>query len=140
MTRFVAWGVMIAIGAAAFVLALGFGYGGGPRIGSAPVPLALSFLLVVVAFLGMFTSPNEAEIGRDLRPFAAVVSAVILFILTIDRLGIVSATLLTMGVSYLGQTERRYAGMAIYACLFATALWLLFVVGLGLPIAAFGGR
>lgn len=140
MTRIATWSGIGVAGLAAFIVALGFGYGYGPQLGSAPVPLFLSASLVLIALLGLFTSPDDGLSAIDIRPFCAVTVGVLLFILTVDWLGMVPASLLTMGASYLGQTDRAYVGFATYAVLFTAGLWLVFTVGLGMPVPAFGGR
>lgn len=140
MVRIVTWSALALLGGAAFFLALQFERGYGPQIGSAQVPLVMAGGLVLVAGLGLLTSPDEAEAPIALRPFLAVTGGVLAFVLTVDWLGLIPAALLTMLASYLGQTERAYLGFGLFALLFALGVWLLFSVGLGMPVAAFGGR
>lgn len=141
MARSLTWAFLSLFGAAAFIIALDFGRGAGPRIGSAALPLILSGGIVLISILGLVVPGLDGgEKPFNLRPFAAIVASVVLFILTADGLGLIPATLLTMFAAYLGQGERRFAGFLLYAALFAIAIWLIFAVGLGLPIAAFGGR
>jgi hypothetical protein len=144
MARYLTWAVLGTCGIAAFAIALGFGHGSGPRIGSAAFPLAISGGIVLVSAWGLVAAiagggEEEATALRP-RPLLAITAAILFFILTIDRFGILPATVGSMIVAYLGQTERRYAGFLIYAVLFAGAVWLVFTVGLGLPVGAFGGR
>lgn len=141
MAGFATWALVFLFGAGAFVMAFGFGYGSGPRIGSAVFPLLMSGGIMLTAAWGLVA----AAIGReesgghpDLRPLGAVTASVVLFILTVDRLGIIPAILLCMAVAYLGQAERGYLFFLSYAAIFAAGVWLLFSIGLGLPVAAFG--
>lgn len=138
MAHYATWGILALLGAGALVMALDFGWGGGPQIGSAPLPVALSTGLVIVSILGLVTPADEEAFGPDWRPFGAVVVAVILFILTVDVLGMIPTVLLSMTAAYLGQSERRYAGFIAYALCFGAGVWILFTIGLGLPVPAFG--
>lgn len=144
MARQVTWGALALIGAAAFLMALGFGWGDGPRIGSAPVPALLAAGLAAVAVWGVLTPATgddggPSDTAPEWRPFGAVAAGVVLFILTVDWLGLIPAVLACMAAAYLGQTERRYAGFLLYAVPFAVGVWALFSLGLGLPVPAFGG-
>ena len=141
MAAFATWASVFLFGVGAFVMALGFGYGSGPRIGSAVFPLLMSGGIVLTALWGLVAAATgrEESGGRpDLRPFGAVAASVALFILTVDRLGIIPASVICMAVAYLGQVERGYLLFLGYATLFAAGVWLLFSVALGLPVAAFG--
>lgn len=143
MVKYLTWAVLGLCGAAAFVIALGFGHGQGPRIGSAAFPLALSAGIVLVSLWGLGAAIAGAEdepSTLQLRPLLAVSGAVVFFILAIDRAGILPATVGSMVIAYLGQTERRFAGFLLFAVLFALSVWIVFTVGLGLPVGAFGGR
>lgn len=130
------------IGAGAFWVALGFGWGAGPRIGSAYLPLLLSGLLVISGLWGTLqslkTANDQSAMAPDWRAFGAVMGAVILFMATIESIGLIPATLICMVVAYLGQIERRYGSMLLYASFFAGTVWLVFSVGLGMPVPAFG--
>lgn len=139
MSRYLTWGILAVAGAVAFVVALGFGWGRGSQIGSAPLPVALSAGLVIVSVLGMLAPSVEEVAGPDWRPFAAVVAAVLIFIAGIDRIGMIPTTMLSMAAAYAGQSERRLVGFVVYAAGFAAGAWVLFTIGLGLPVPAFGG-
>ena len=139
MARYATWGALALIGAMAFFMALGFGWGRGPQIGSAPLPAALSVGLMVLSVLGLILPGAGRGAVPDGRPFGAVVARVVLFIMTVEVLGLIPATVLSMAAAYLGQVERRFAGFVIFASCFAVAVWLVFTLGLGLPVPAFGG-
>jgi hypothetical protein len=143
MAGYLTWGALGLVGAGAFWMALGFGWGSGPRIGSAPLPVLLSGLLVVVALWGLV----ETLLGRardrgaapEWRPLVAVAAAVALFAATVEHIGLVPATLGCMFAAYLGQTEPGHGAFMVYAAGFAAVVWLIFSKGLGLPVPAFGG-
>ncbi|MBP0484530.1 tripartite tricarboxylate transporter TctB family protein [Sagittula salina] len=139
MARYATWITLALLGAAAFIMALRFGWGRGPQIGSAPLPAALSAGVVIVSVLGLLVPERGEVLPPDWRPFGAVVGGVVIFILSVEALGLVPATVLCMAVAYLGQSERRYAGFLTYAVCFAAGVWVVFTQGLGLPVPAFGG-
>lgn len=140
MTRYITWGVLGLIGAGAFVLALGFRTGARGQIGSAELPLVLSGGLVLVALWGLATARAEESFPPQWRPLAAVTAAVAGFALLVEPFGLVPATLVSMTLAYLGQRATDWGLFALYTAGFAAALWLIFIVGLGLPVGAFGGR
>lgn len=140
MARYVTWGILCLVGVAAFTQALGFGFGSGPQIGSAVIPLALSGGIALLSMAGLVRAGREETDGTlDLRALSAVGAGVVAFILAIDRIGLIPATLLCMGLAYAGQGEARYLGFIAHAVLFAAGVWAIFVAGLGLPVPAFGG-
>jgi len=139
MTRYITWGMIGLFGAGAFILALGFASTTGQKIGPASAPLFLSGGIAVLSLWGILSPSKDESLALEWRPLLAIVAGVLLFILTIERFGLVPATLLCMGVSYLGQLERRFASFAIYVALFAAATCLIFIFGLGLPVAPLKG-
>lgn len=140
MSHIASWGVLILIGVIGFVIALGFGQGESTGIGSGSMPLLLSGLLVAIALVGLFTSPDTSVAALELRPFLAVAGGIVLFVVAVERLGLIPTAMLTMMVSYLGQQQRAYVEFFLFATLFAGAVWLLFTLGLGLPVPAWGGH
>ncbi|HEV7436001.1 MAG TPA: tripartite tricarboxylate transporter TctB family protein [Pseudorhizobium sp.] len=138
------WALLALFGLGAIVLALDFGHGAGSRIGSAAFPLALAGGIVLVSLWGLVASlvrgRNEEAEPFALRPFLTVGGSIIWFIMTIDRFGMIPATLGSMLLAYAGQTDGRYSGFLLYSAIFAVVVWLVFSVGLGLPVSAFSGR
>lgn len=141
MAGLASWGMLGAVGAVAFWLALGFGWGSGPRIGSAHLPLLLSGLLTAVAAWGLVDTWRRQIGGTAVqwRPLIAISAAVVFFAATVERLGLVPAVLVSMVIAYLGQSERDHARFVVFAAGFAALVWLIFAKGLGLPMRAFGG-
>ncbi len=140
MARYVTWGILCLVAGAAFIQALSFGFGSGPRIGSAIIPLALSGGIALLSVTGLVRAGREQGTDTlDLRALAAVGAGVVVFILTVERAGLIPATLLCMGIAYAGQSEARYLDFVAYAAVFAVGVWAIFIAGLGLPVRAFGG-
>src|SRR3546814_16556611 len=69
-----------------------------------------------------------AELDR--RPFLAIVTAVLLFALVVERLGLVPAVVLCMVAAYAGQVRSRSVFFAVYAFVFGFGTWVLFSYGL----------
>ncbi len=139
MTRNATWLLLGICGAAAFFMALGYQAGGGSGIDSATVPLILSGGIVLISLLGLTFKQDTETSGIELRPLLAISAAVLLFILSVERFGLIPATLASMVAAYLGQSERRIAPFLVYALIFAFAVWSLFSMGLGLPVKAIRG-
>lgn len=140
MASYATWSALGAIGIIAFWMALGFGWGAGPRIGSAYLPLLLSGLLMVVAIFGLFDTWWRKTEARALqwRPLLAISAAVGLFAVLVEHLGLVPTVLLCMSIAYVGQRETRFQQFTVFAAGFAILVWLVFLKGLGLPVRAFG--
>src|SRR3546814_9965820 len=86
---------------------------------------------------GMIFGQSGPIAELDRRPFLAIVTAVLLFALVVERLGLVPAVVLCMVAAYAGQVRSRYVFFAVYAFVFGFGTWVLFSYGLGLPLAPF---
>jgi hypothetical protein len=72
-----------------------------------------------------------------LRPLVAVASAIAAFGLTLVHLGLVPAIVVAVLVSAVGDTTAKLRSTLAVAVLMALASWLVFRIGLGLPLPAF---
>lgn len=132
------WAILAVLGAAATWMAWGFGFGSAMRIGAGALPFALSLAITLVA-LAAFAFPRAHHAAPiELRPLVAVVLAVILFTLLVERVGLVPAIFATMLTAYLGQVQRDIWAFGIFAALFALGASLLFIKGLKMPVAWLG--
>src|SRR3546814_8836786 len=84
-------------------------------IGAAVYPLILSATIVLLALHGMIFGQSGPIAELDRRPFLAIVTAVLLFALVVERLGLVPAVVLCMVAAYAAQVRRRYVFFAVYA-------------------------
>ncbi len=134
------WLILALGGASTFWLATGYGHGSLVRIGSGILPMALSVAIIMLSLWSFAFPRDEDQAPFALRPFVAVVLAVIFFILLIERLGMVPTVVITMLTAYLGQVQRNFLPFLLYAVLFAFAAGLLFSVALTLPIPLFGAN
>lgn len=135
--RDLTWPLLALFGAGALYMALDFRFGTINNIGSAVYPLILSSAIVLISLYSIFFGRDGQVTRFDRRPFLAIVSAVILFSLVVERFGVVPAVVLSMIVAYAGQTAGNYRFVVVYAVLFAFGTWALFSYGLGLPLPTF---
>src|SRR3546814_4426225 len=87
-------------------------------IGAAVYPLIFSATIVLLALYGMIFGQSGPIAELDRRPFLAIVTAVLLFALVVERLGLVPAVVLCMVAAYAGQVRSRYVFFAVYAFVF----------------------
>ena len=106
------------------------------NIGSAVYPLILSGVIVVISLYGAVFGDRDDPKALNLRGFSGVVGSVVVFILTIEHIGIVPSVIVSMVIAYAGQVKGGYRFFLVYASLFAVGTWLLFTLALGIPLPA----
>lgn len=154
------WSAVVAgalvIGFGAFVAAVSFDYGIGTarRMDSGYYPLLLGGAAVLIGFciivfegLGrkaasagpLIATPDWHDLLRrpQTRAVILIPSSVALFALLLERVGLVPATVVLIVLSGLAAPQPKLLRLAIIAALTPVALWLAFVVGLGLPFRLF---
>ena len=67
-------------------------------------------------------------------PLVTVLFAIVVFALTLERLGLVVAVVLLMSISSLAMPGRRWREVLLLAAFASAGAWLLFGWGLGLPL------
>ena len=123
-----------AFGAAALWIGRNYAIGTITRMGPGFVPMVLSCLLVV---FGVFlcahgvTVEGKALSGSHWRPQIMIVIAIVLFALTIERLGLAPAVVITALVAALASDEMRWKESISLAIGMAIASVLLFIYLLG---------
>ena len=137
LNRDYSWLCLTLLGAAAFVLALGFKIGTVSNMGSAIFPLILSAIIAGTSAYSFLLYPRETEPTPNLRPMLAVAFAVIAFILFVERAGLIPAVIVSMLIAHAGQTEGNYRFFLVYTTLFAAGSWGLFSLALGIPLQPF---
>lgn len=112
------------------------------RMGTGYVPRLLCWLLLglgaVITLQGL-REENASSIfaGRSLaawRPLVFVTASLVVFAVTIERLGLVVAILLLTGVGAIATRGLKPLETAIAALVLALLSWAIFIVGLGLTI------
>jgi hypothetical protein len=70
----------------------------------------------------------------QIRPIGCVTLAFVLFGLAVERLGLMLAVVLLVGVASLGSAERSWRETLLVALALAVVSSLIFVVGLSVPV------
>src|SRR5882762_3606376 len=135
--------VFVAIGAAGIAFGQDLAFGSAARMGPGYFPLVLSTLIVaigvVLAARGLLVDGPPIE-RIQLRPLFAILAAILLFGVLIERVGLaLTAALLTVGAAYarrdvnLKETLLLAAGLSLFAV-------GVFVYALSQPLPAWWGR
>ena len=131
---FVAVGVGFAWGATVY------SFGSSARPGPAYFPFGLGILTAVLGASILFKSltietPDGDPVGPwPLKQSALILGAVILFGLTLPKLGMAVALPLLIGVGSLASGEFHWREVLINTVVLTIGCWLVFIKGLGLTI------
>ncbi len=138
----------IAIAAVASTYPLGTLLRPGP--GFFPLVVAVLFSLLGLGVLGEAwaagrTSRNASETSAQERqgpfPWRAVLctcAAVLVFALTVQRIGFVPASCLLIAITAFAEAERNWISLALIALFMGLFGSMIFIWGLGLPLSTFG--
>jgi len=132
--------LFIAIAAAGLWISRSYPIGTALRMGTGYVPrLLLWFLLglgAVIFFQGLRENDEKSNADRTsiLRPLIFVSVALVVFGLTIERLGLVIAILLLMIIGSFATRDLKIVETAITAAVLAVISITIFILGLGLTI------
>jgi len=115
------------------------------RMGTGYVPRLLCWILLLLGIVILITGfrAAEAEDGPPMpqwRPIVLIPAALVAFALSIERLGIVIAGLLLIGIGALAGREFRPLEVAAAAVTLVFFTWLIFVWALGLTIPVWPGE
>ena len=134
--------IFAGIGGAAVVIARDYPMGTATRMGPAYFPAlvgAVLALLGVISIVRAFLQPGEPLRGFAWKPAVLVLASTVLFGVMVRRLGLGPAVVVLVLVSAVASTMFRWAPALALAVGLAIFSILVFVKGLGLPLAAFGG-
>jgi Tripartite tricarboxylate transporter TctB family len=131
-------GIMfLAFAAVAVSAARGYAMGSAGRMGPGYFPMALGIvlgLLGLIIIARAFAAGDERVGALQLRPLLAIVVAVCLFGLLIERLGLIVALVAVVVVSALASREYRPVEVAALAATLAAFSVGVFVYALRLPL------
>lgn len=133
---FIVTGVGFAIGATSY------SFGTSARPGPGYFPFGLGMLLALVGAVVVINACRTDEPGPDLhkiiwKPLLVIVSAIVVYGITLPLLGILLALpLLVLIVSFAGD-EFHWGEVAANAFILTLASWAIFVKGLGLVLPVF---
>jgi hypothetical protein len=133
-------GVALIVGGTAFAI-IGADYNIGTlrRMGPGYFPLSIGIILIAFGFLVALPALIRAGVTPkpEWRPLALIAGAIFVFALTVERLGLVPATMCLVAVAAVAERTPRLLGTLILAACLAAMAVGIFIKGLGMPIAAF---
>ena len=134
-------GAFALLGLYVAVTAFSFGLGTASRMGPGYYPLLLGITAVLLGLAIVAVGLREpAEAPRIAwKPFAAVIAGLLAFYLLVDRAGLIPAICGLVGLSSLADEDTGPLASIALAVGIAFVTWLVFVVGLQLPIAGIEG-
>lgn len=116
--------------------------GTGTRLGSASFPFAVGVALIV--FGGVIAAKawlmGRGRISLHLWPMFAVVGAIALFAFLLPRLGLIPAAIGLTLVARFPDQKQEPIKVAIFGLAAGVTAYLIFRVGLGVPMAPFAWR
>lgn len=132
--------VFAAIGGAAAAIATAYAFGTITRMGPGFVPICLGILLVVfgvgAAWQGRYLPSVTLDIAP--RPTLYVLGGILVWVLLVDRLGFVPATLALVLIAARAERDITFVQSLVLAGALTAGGYLIFIAGLGIPISAFG--
>ncbi len=132
--------VWAAIGLAAIFIAGDYAFGTIVRMGPGFVPIALGVLLVGLGLVAAWQGRLAERIKLDLRfrPFAIIMGGIIVWVLLVDRAGFVISTFALVAIVSQAEREITMLETVLLAAGVTLVGYLIFIRGIGIPIAVFG--
>lgn len=134
-------GAFALLGVYIAITASSFGLGTTSRMGAGYYPLLLGITAILlglaIVIVGLLEAAEAPRIAW--KPFAAVVAGLLAFYLLVDRAGLIPAVIGLVSLSSLADDDIGPVGSITLALAIAAATWLIFVVGLQLPVAGIEG-
>ncbi len=131
--------IALVIGIVVCWISLGYRTGTPARMGPGLVPLVLGGVLVLSGLGAMLTGLRNTEIASELRlrPMIMVTLSLVVFALTVERLGFVPAAALLIVLSGLSESPPKPVALAVLCVVLIPLSYFLFIVLLGIPAPAF---
>jgi putative tricarboxylic transport membrane protein len=134
--------LFIAVAALGLWLSRGYPIGTALRMGTGYVPRLLCWLLLGLGVIVLVQGLREAQDARPLssgdisalRPVIFVTASLVIFGLSIERLGLVVSILLLIGVGAVAARGLRPLETLAAALVLIVLSWGIFILGLGLTI------
>lgn len=117
------------------------GVGSARRLGTGAFPVITGFILAVLSLSVIAADLRDSSDAErpDWISFAAIGAALMVFALTVSRLGLVPGVFLTVITASLPDSSLPFLGKMALGAIVALACWGLFIELIGLPFAPFGG-
>ena len=133
-------GATVAVVSSYFFLnAFDYQIGSLTRMGPGFLPLALGAIGLALGLIIMLTALGRPGVipKIPLRPCLFVLASIAVFAFLLERAGLVPASFIAVVISSLGDRTARPVGTIVLATLTSLGNWLVFSLGLGLPMRAF---
>ena len=131
--------IALAIGIVVCSISLTYRIGIPSRMGPGLVPLVLGIVLVLSGIGAVLTGIRSSDLAPPFRtrPMIMVTLALVVFGVTIERLGFVPASALLIVLSGMSESPPKWVSLAILSVVLIPAAYFLFIVLLGIPAPAF---
>lgn len=134
---------LTAIGGVALLKALELDFGDWTSVGAGAFPTIVSVLVLVGGLTIISFGFRKGEVALSvptglLRASAGMFGGIIVFALTIEPFGLIPSVALCALVSSFATMRMNWRHTIALVLLLPVTTWLIFVVGLGLRVAAFG--
>lgn len=141
--NFVSGLVFVATAVIFGLTSIGYDLGTTARVGPGMFPLILSAVLGVLGIAVMASGLRADAVAFGSLPWRAIaliVASPLVFVGSIGFLGLVPAAALLAFIGSFASRTMTPRRAALCAVGLAAAVWLIFTIGLGIPIPAFGWR
>ncbi len=134
--------VWVVLGLAAIFVARGYAFGTITRMGPGFVPIMLGILLVLFGLFAAWQGRSLPEVSLDLslRPFAYIIFGIIVWVLLVDWAGFVPAAIALILISAQSEPGMKMKEATLLAAGMSLIGYLIFIRGIGIPIAASGAE
>jgi hypothetical protein len=140
-------GILFAgVGGIAVYLGTDYGFGSLSEMGPGALPVLLGAVLFIfgAALLVQATVASEGAASiamipqQEIRPFLAVLAALLAFSLLIERVGLLPSVAALIGIGWLADKRGRLRELPVLALFILAIIIAIFYVGLGIPFYLFG--
>lgn len=139
--RALSGGVLLVAGLVMLFFAWGYPTGSINQMGPGFIPqtigILMSCLAVAIIIIDLRTPRLEQGGAMHWRELIFVSAAIVIFAVLVDVAGLVPSMFLAVSVSMFADNQARPLSVVIYTVIATFLGWLLFLVGLELPIPAF---
>ena len=132
--------MFVAIGAGFAIGATNYSMGTSARPGAGYFPLMLSAIMAILGAVVLFKSLTIESADGDAvgsiawKPLLIIIVSIVVFGLTLERLGMVITVPLLIVISSLAGDEFKLRGVLVNAALLTAGSWAVFIWGLKLTI------
>ncbi|PSM18423.1 MULTISPECIES: tripartite tricarboxylate transporter TctB family protein [Nitratireductor] len=133
--------VVVGLGAGYLIIAIGYPMGTVVRMGAGFFPVALGVLLIGLGAVLAWQSrrAEKTAVELRLRPFVMILGGILAWALLIDRIGFLPATAILVLSCALVERETTWRSALLLTAGLCAFGWLIFIVGLKIPMSALGG-